>query len=104
MLEVEITKSARALFVRIWHSVDGSQNERKVPAPCFHHCTRPHPIAVRGLQRHTSELAAGPSERMPWNYRETLERAGGSTDSGWNMMNPMEPEPIAEILSGIPPD
>jgi hypothetical protein len=34
------------------------------------------------LQRHAGETAAGPSEWMPWNYHETLERAGGSTDSG----------------------
>jgi transposase len=28
------------------------------------------------LQRHAPELAAAPAEWMPWNYRETLERAG----------------------------
>jgi transposase len=28
------------------------------------------------LQRHAQELAASPAEWMPWNYRETLERAG----------------------------
>jgi hypothetical protein len=28
------------------------------------------------LQRHARELAANPAEWMPWNYRETLERAG----------------------------
>ncbi len=28
------------------------------------------------LQRHARELAANPVEWMPWNYRETLERAG----------------------------
>ncbi len=28
------------------------------------------------LQRHAKELAANPAEWMPWNYRETLERAG----------------------------
>ena len=28
------------------------------------------------LQRHARELAANPSEWMPWNYRETLQRAG----------------------------
>jgi len=27
------------------------------------------------LQRHARELAAGPSEWMPWNYRETLARS-----------------------------
>ena len=26
------------------------------------------------LQRHTDELRANPSEWMPWNYRQTLER------------------------------
>ena len=26
------------------------------------------------LQRHVQELAARPSEWMPWNYRETLQR------------------------------
>ena len=26
------------------------------------------------LQRHAQELAARPTEWMPWNYRETLER------------------------------
>ena len=28
------------------------------------------------LQRHARELTANPTEWMPWNYRETLERAG----------------------------
>ena len=28
------------------------------------------------LQRHASELSAKPAEWMPWNYRQTLERAG----------------------------
>jgi transposase len=28
------------------------------------------------LQRHGGELAAAPSQWMPWNYRETLQRAG----------------------------
>lgn len=27
------------------------------------------------LQRHARELVARPSEWMPWNYRETLERS-----------------------------
>jgi transposase len=30
------------------------------------------------LQRHATELAQTPSQWMPWNYRETLARAGGS--------------------------
>ena len=30
------------------------------------------------LLRHASELAATPAEWMPWNYRQTLERAGVS--------------------------
>jgi hypothetical protein len=28
------------------------------------------------LQRHAQELAANPASWMPWNYRETLGRAG----------------------------
>jgi len=28
------------------------------------------------LQRHTQELAANPAEWMPWNYRQTIGRAG----------------------------
>ena len=27
------------------------------------------------LQRHVQELAANPTEWMPWNYRETLARS-----------------------------
>jgi hypothetical protein len=34
------------------------------------------------LQRHAGELARNPSEWMPWNYREALERAGAGVDSG----------------------
>jgi transposase len=34
------------------------------------------------LQRHAQELAASPAEWMPWNYRETLARAGVRVDSG----------------------
>jgi transposase len=34
------------------------------------------------LQKHTGELAQRPQDWMPWNYRETLARAGGSVDSG----------------------
>ena len=30
------------------------------------------------LQRHTEELKANPSEWMPWNYRETLQRLTAS--------------------------
>ena len=28
------------------------------------------------LQRHARELAVGPAEWMPWNYRQTLDLAG----------------------------
>ena len=31
---------------------------------------------LTGLQRHAWELAAEPAKWMPWNYRETLPRAG----------------------------
>ena len=34
------------------------------------------------LQRHAGELARAPSQWMPWNCRETLERAGSGVDSG----------------------
>jgi hypothetical protein len=34
------------------------------------------------MQRHAAELARNPSRWMPWNYRETLPRAGISLDSG----------------------
>jgi len=34
------------------------------------------------LQQHAVELARNPSRWMPWNYRETLPRAGISVDSG----------------------
>jgi len=34
------------------------------------------------LQKHTEELAQRPQDWMPWNYRETLVRVGGSVDSG----------------------
>ena len=34
------------------------------------------------LQRHARELAAHPSEWMPWNYHSTLERSARSMDSG----------------------
>ena len=31
---------------------------------------------LTALQRHAEELKQTPSEWMPWNYRETLARAG----------------------------
>jgi len=34
------------------------------------------------LQRHAAELAKHPAGWMPWNYRQTLQRAGTSGDSG----------------------
>jgi len=34
------------------------------------------------LQRHAQELVAQPAAWMPWNYRETLQRAGASRHSG----------------------
>jgi transposase len=34
------------------------------------------------LQRHAEELKQNPSEWMPWNYRQTLARAGVGADSG----------------------
>jgi hypothetical protein len=37
---------------------------------------------LTALQKHTEELAQRPQDWMPWNYRETLARAGGSVDSG----------------------
>ncbi len=33
------------------------------------------------LQRHAEELKRAPSEWMPWNYRETLERTGALLDA-----------------------
>jgi len=33
------------------------------------------------LQRHAQELATRPTEWMPWNYRETLERIVSLSDS-----------------------
>jgi transposase len=34
------------------------------------------------LQKHTEEVAQQPQDWMPWNYRETLARAGAPMDSG----------------------
>jgi transposase len=34
------------------------------------------------VQRHAPELATGPAEWTPWNYRETLARVGVVVDSG----------------------
>jgi transposase len=34
------------------------------------------------LQKHAEELTQRPQDWMPWNYRETLVRAGASVDSG----------------------
>jgi len=34
------------------------------------------------LQKHPEQLAQQPQDWMPWNYRETLARAGGNVDSG----------------------
>jgi hypothetical protein len=33
------------------------------------------------LQKHATELAQNPAAWMPWNYRETLGRAGAGGDS-----------------------
>jgi transposase len=38
-------------------------------ANSFHYLTE--------LQRQAPEVAANPSQWMPWNYRETLERPAG---------------------------
>ena len=32
------------------------------------------------LQKHAEELAKNPAAWMPWNYRQTLQQAGGSKD------------------------
>jgi hypothetical protein len=32
------------------------------------------------LQKHAEELAKNPAAWMPWNYRQTLQPAGGSKD------------------------
>ena len=32
------------------------------------------------LQKHAEELAKHPAAWMPWNYRQTLQPAGGSKD------------------------
>ena len=39
-------------------------------------------VYLTQLQRHAGELKQNPSQWMPWNYRDTLERAGASTNSG----------------------
>jgi len=40
-------------------------------------CAVPEFESLTELQRHAAELAWAPSERSPWNYRETLARIGG---------------------------
>ena len=35
------------------------------------------------LQRHVRELAKHPAPWVPWDYRQTLQRAGTSEDSAW---------------------
>jgi len=34
------------------------------------------------LQRHLAELKSKLADWMPWNYRDTLQRADGRVDSG----------------------
>jgi hypothetical protein len=34
------------------------------------------------LQRHPDEMKENPSPWMPWNYRNTLQHAGASINSG----------------------
>jgi hypothetical protein len=41
-------------------------------------CDAPSFDYLTELQRHGQELAASPAEWMPWNYRQTLKRAGVS--------------------------
>jgi hypothetical protein len=37
---------------------------------------------LAAMQRHSEELKRNPAEWMPWNYRQTLARAGVGADSG----------------------
>ncbi len=51
----------------------------KTSAPLIHTCQLCGANSfdyLTELQRHAQELAAIPAEWMPWNYRQTLERAG----------------------------
>ena len=51
------------LFMSLIHTCElGGANS-------FHYLTE--------LQRHAPQVAANPSQWMPWNYRETLERSAG---------------------------
>jgi hypothetical protein len=51
------------LFMSLIHTCElGGANS-------FHYLTE--------LQRHAPEVAANPSQWMPWNYREMLERSAG---------------------------
>ena len=34
------------------------------------------------LQRHATELKSKPADWMPWNYRDTIERANVNVNSG----------------------
>ena len=34
------------------------------------------------LQRHMVELKSKPSDWMPWNYRDTIQRANANLNSG----------------------
>ena len=37
---------------------------------------------LTALQKHAAELSTNPSQWMPWNYRQILQRADAELDAG----------------------
>ena len=64
-----------ALFYRTLHGAQVGDLFMSLIHTC-HLCGANSFEYLTELQRHARELAANPAEWMPWNYRQTLDRAG----------------------------
>jgi transposase len=67
-----------ALFYRTLHGAEAGDLFMSLIHTCELAGANPFDYLTE-LQRHASELAANPSEWMPWNYRETLARLATGT-------------------------
>jgi hypothetical protein len=52
------------------------------------------------LQKHAAELAANPSDWMPWNYKDALGRLGGADDAAAGQSSRVETPRPTSVLPG----
>jgi transposase len=76
VLKPAVLHGKNALFYRTLGGADVGDPFMSLIHTCELNGANPF-LYLMGLQRHARQVAASPSQWMPWNYRETLERSAG---------------------------